>query len=138
MNDDQKKIVLTWMDGRGKKEREIDPVFDIRDFRGTPAFALLAVAVGSHSGMSIMEIVRWLNAEGIGRSWGWVQRRRWLSRPPGTVNRSGARANIDGLDDRAVTIMREYPTLSVRRLAWVLRENGIRRSSEWVRQNRCR
>lgn len=132
------KIVLTWVDGRNReRQREIETVIDITDFRGCPGYAQLIVLVGSRIGLSVADMLRWLEAEGIERSGQWVRRRRWLSQPPGTVNGSG-RSNIDGQEQRALTIMRNNPTLSVRRLAYVLRERGIRRSAEWVRQNRTR
>jgi hypothetical protein len=132
------KIVLSWTDGHERKrQREIDPVIDIRSFRGCPGYAQLVVLVGSRTGLSVADILRWLWTEGIERSETWVRRRRWLSQQPGTVNSRG-RSNVDGQDERAFKIMRANSTLSVRRLAYVLREHGIRRSSEWVRQNRTR
>lgn len=132
------KIVLTWTDGHGRKrQREIDPVIDIRDFRGCPGFAQLVVLVGSRSGLSVADMLRWLDAEGIERSESWVRRRRWLSQQPGTSNSLG-RSNIDGHEQRAIELMSLHPALSVRRLAYVLRQHGIRRSPEWVRMNRCR
>lgn len=131
-------ITLSWVDGRGRKRQvAIDPVVDIRSFRGSPGYAELVVLVGSHIGLSVADILRWLEAEGIYRSGTWVRRRRWLSQQPGTVNSTG-RSNVDRQETRAIEIMRAYPTLSVRRLAYVLGERGIKRSAEWVRQNRTR
>ena len=132
------KITLSWVDGRDRERQlAIDPVVDIRRFRGCPGYAQLVVLVGSHIDLSVADMLRWLEAEGIYRSGTWVRRRRWLSQQPGTTNSTG-RSNVDGQEARAVAIMRANPTLSVRRLAYVLRERGIKRSAEWVRQNRTR
>ena len=132
------KIALSWVDGRGKKRQlAIDPVIDIRTFRGCPGYAQLIVLVGSYIGLSVADMLRWLESEDIYRSATWVRRRRWLSQQPDTINSTG-RSNVDRQEARAIEIMRANTTLSVRRLAYVLGERGIKRSAEWVRQNRTR
>jgi hypothetical protein len=50
--------------------------------------------------------------------------------------KAGAKRNADGLDEKARKIMEENPRLSSRQMVYLLRENGIRRSREWVRKNR--
>ena len=129
------KSTLTLTDWRGNKvTREVTVGLDIRDFRGTPGFALLVLA--ANTDLSIDVLRRWLALEGVGRSRSWIDRRRWLFRKPGPANRPGAKADADRQGARAVSIMRENPTLSLREVVRVLKENGITRSKDWVRQHR--
>ncbi len=126
---------MLWTNWRGKEEsRELNWTIDIREHRGEPGFALLAVAANTH--LSIADLMRLLDMEGIGRSRSWVKRRRWLFQQPDTVNSPG-KPNADGKDARAVALMADNPTLSVRQLARLLSESGIARSREWVRTRRC-
>ena len=130
------KQIMTWADGHGKEVvREVNQTVHLGDFRDTPGYAMLLVAANTH--LSVSDIARWFRLEGVGRSRSWIARRRWMFQQPGTDNGNGPRPNADGKDARAIAIMRECPTLSVRKLSRVLADMGIRRSSEWVRQRRC-
>ena len=126
------KDTMSWVDGRGHKvTRAVNQVINVRDFIGTPGYALLLVAANTNlSGGDIDRYFR--DIAGVGRSRNWIQKRRWLFQPPGTSNPTSP-VNVDGKDARAREIMRMFPTLSVRDLAAVLKENGVVRSREWVR-----
>ena len=133
---------MSWTDWRGNRiTREVNQVIDVRDFVGTPGYALLVVAANTN--LSKADVLRYLKAledkgmEGVRRSLGWVQRRRWLFQLPDANNWKGPRKNADGKDERAHTIMAANPTLSLRDLVLLLKDQGIARSREWVRQNRC-
>jgi hypothetical protein len=128
-------VSMSWEDGRGHEvTRAVNQVIDVRDFVGTPGYALLIVAANTN--LSGGEIDRYLKRIAIGRSRNWIQKRRWLFQPPGTSNPTSP-VNVDGKDARAREIMRMFPELSVRDLAAVLKENGVVRSREWVRIHRC-
>jgi hypothetical protein len=126
---------MAWTNWRGKDEsRELNWTLDIRDHRGEPGFALLAIAANTH--LSVADLMRLLAIEGVKRSRSWIQRRRWLFQQPDTVNSPG-KPNADGKDARAVALMADNPTLSVRQLVRLLSKAGIARSREWVRTHRC-
>jgi len=127
---------MSWVDGRGHEvTRAVNQVIDVRDFVGTPGYALLIVAANTN--LSGGEIDRYLKyIAGVERSRNWIQKRRWLFQPPGTSNPTSP-VDVDGKDARAREIMRMFPKLSVRDLAEVLKENGVIRSREWVRIHRC-
>jgi len=128
-------VSMSWEDGRGHEvTRAVNQVIDVRDFVGTPGYALLIVAANAN--LSGGEIDRYLKRIAIGRSRNWIQKRRWLFQPPGTSNPTSP-VDVDGKDARAREIMRMFPKLSVRDLAEVLKENGVIRSREWVRIHRC-
>jgi hypothetical protein len=128
-------VSMSWEDGRGHEvTRAVNQVIDVRDFVGTPGYALLIVAANTN--LSGGEIDRYLKRIAIGRSRNWIQKRRWLFQPPGTSNPTSP-VDVDGKDARAREIMRMFPKLSVRDLAEVLKENGVIRSREWVRIHRC-
>jgi hypothetical protein len=127
---------LSWVDGHGKEVRwEIKPTLATDDFRDAPGHALLLVAANRHLSVSALE--RLLRAEGIGRSRSWIQRRRWLFQDPDAIRSVGEKSNADGQDTRAVAVMRENPTLSLRGLSKLLDRHGIARGKDWVRQHRC-
>jgi hypothetical protein len=130
------KDTMSWVDGRGHEvTRAVNQVINVRDFVGTPGYALLLVAANTN--LSGSEIDRYLrDIAGIGRSRNWIQKRRWLFQPPGTSNPTSP-VDVDGKDARAREIMRMFPELSVRDLAAVLKENRVVRSREWVRIHRC-
>jgi hypothetical protein len=130
------KDTMSWENGRGNKvTRAINQFIDVRDFIGTPGYALLFIAANTN--LSGGEIDRYLkDIAGVGRSRNWIQKRRWLFQKPGTSNPTSP-VNVDGKDSRAREIMRMFPKLSVRDLAAVLKVNGVIRSREWVRIHRC-
>ena len=76
---------MSWVDGRGHKvTRAVNQVINVRDFIGTPGYALLLVAANTN--LSGGEIDRYLkDIAGVGRSRNWIQKRRWLFQPPGTA-----------------------------------------------------
>lgn len=118
-----------------KINHEINLSLDLRDFEGTPGFALLALAANRH--LSIETLRLWLETQGAERGQGWIQKRRWLFQPPEMLRVSGARANADGKDGPALKIMAENPRLSLRDLSKLLAKRGITRSREWIRKHRC-
>jgi hypothetical protein len=126
---------MRWTDSRGREcLREVNQMIDIRDYEGTPGYALLVCAANGN--LSISEIYRWLELKGSERGENWIRRRRWLFQPPGTVN-SNTSGNPDGKDEWAREVMREYPTASLRYVVRMLKEKGIKRSKDWVRVHRC-
>lgn len=131
--------VHTWTrtDRRGKEyTRQVNMALDVSDYKGTPGHALLIVAANTH--LSVRDLKELLHTEDIGRSRSWIQRRRWLFSDPDIVNAPGTKPNADGLDTRAIQIMRDNQTLSLRQLSRLLKEHGIRRGRDWVMLNRCR
>lgn len=116
--------------------REVNETIpDIREFAETAGYALLVLAANRH--LSRFEIRLWLKLHGVQRSDSWIARRRWLFQKPTESNAPGIRPDADGQGKRALVIMRANPTLSLRDLAKLLGKNGIKRSREWVRRNRC-
>jgi len=126
---------ISWTNWRGKEEsRDVKYALDTRSHKGEPGWAMLAVAANTH--LSVADLLRLLESEGVGRSRSWVQRRRWLFQQPGAVNSPG-KPDKDGKDQRAREIMADNSTLSVRQLARLLSKARITRSREWVRIHRC-
>jgi len=133
MND---KTTMQFTNLRGERvSREVNQVMAVRDFVGTPGYALLVVAANTN--LSVADIERFLRLGGVGRSTSWIKRRRWLFQQPNTDNTKGRRADEDGNQTRALKIMREHPTSSVRQLTFLLKDHRIIRSREWVRKHRC-
>jgi len=134
-------VTIRWADGRGRDVvREINQVIDVRAFIGTPGYSSLIVAANTHLSVSDIEIFLHLQSRetpGVARSRSWIQRRRWLYQQPNARNSSGSKPNQDGKDARAVAIMGDNPTMSVRQLVRELKERGINRGREWVRMHRC-
>lgn len=137
---DKTTSTISWTNCRGKEEvRTINHVIDIRDFRGTPGYSMLVVAANTN--LSISDIKKFLHVEArdlplVERSWGWIQRRRWLFQPPGTDNYKNPPSDPDGRHAEACAIMAANPTLSTRDLSLLLKERGIKRSREWCRKHR--
>lgn len=128
---------ISWTDWRGKEQtRQVNMTLDLEQYKRTPGHALLIIAANRH--LSVGDIERLFELEDIERSRSYIQRRRWMFQDPGTVNAPGTKPNADGKDDLAIAIMRDNPTLSVRRLSWLLRQRGIRRDKNWVMRNRPR
>jgi hypothetical protein len=126
---------MQWTDWRGDKQtRTVNPLIDVRDFIGTPGFALLVLAANSTppNRLSAPDIGSYLEIVGVGRSQSYLKKRRWLFQPGGTNNS----ANRDGNDGRAFRVMGAHPERSLRDLVVLLKERGIKRSKEWVRIHR--
>lgn len=134
---EQQTGTISWTGGRGKTvTREVNYVLDIRDFRGMPGFALLALAANTHLSYDVLQ--NWMAHEGVGRSRNYFARRRWLFSDPDAVNVTGASSNADGKDARALAVMRDNSSLSLRQLSDLLKRFGIHRGKDWIRRNRCR
>lgn len=116
-----------------ERTRTVNLTIDIRDFKDRAGFAWLVMAANPH--LSVREIQDVLETVGDEhrRPVGWISRRRWLFHGKG---KPGMKRNRDCLDERARKIMADNPHSSCRQLAYKLREKGINRSPEWVRQNR--
>ena len=127
-------LTLDEPDRYGREQvRTVNLTIDIRDFKDKAGFAWLVMAANPHLSVRDIQEVLANVGEQHERPRGWISRRRWIfhgSQKPGT------RRNADGLDEKARKIMAENPHLSNRQIVHVLRENGIRRSREWVRKNR--
>jgi hypothetical protein len=129
---------MFWTNARGKKEtREFHTAIDnIEKFKGTAGYVHLLIAANLH--LSVAELERLLTVCGTEqdqRSRSWIQRHRWMY---SGVNRTpGAKPNADGKDERAIALMLENPTLSLRALSKLLAKHGIRRGRDWVMRNRC-
>ena len=139
--DTNTEITMTWEGLSGRTvSREVNQIIDIRDFIGTPGYSLLLVAANTHLSIADLAWILFMQSLAlkkprIERSRTWCQKRRWLFQQPGTVNRI-SRSDRDGKGERAVKIMGEHPRLSVRDLQALLKQSGITRSREWVRQHR--
>lgn len=132
---------FSWTNGRGNKiVREVNMVIDVREYLGTPGYSMLLTAANTN--LSVGDIDSVLNivdreCPGVERSSSWIRRRRWLFQQPGTVNVNGPKPNEDGRQARALAIMDDNRTMSVRQLVHLLKRNGITRCREWVRKHRC-
>ncbi len=130
------KVTMAWTNGYGKEvRREVNQQINLEDYVGTPGYAMLVVA--ANRDLAIADIERFFGLRDVERSRSWIQRRRWLFDKEDAIHPNGPKPNQDGRDDRAVAIMREFPCVSVRHLVVLLKERGITRSREWVRQRRC-
>jgi hypothetical protein len=116
-----------------EQTRTVNITLDIRDFKDRAGFAYLVMAANPH--LSVRDIQEVLAAVGEQheRPVGWISRRRWLFHGTG---KSGMKRNADGKDEKAHALMAANPRLSNRQMVYLLREKGIRRSREWVRQHR--
>src|ERR1017187_8287795 len=82
------KTSMYWTDWRGNEvTRDVNQVINVRDFVGTPGYALLLVAANTN--LSVGDILRYFGCDGVGRSRSWIQRRRWLFQQPDTNNGTG-------------------------------------------------
>jgi hypothetical protein len=127
-------LTLDEPDRYGREQvRTVNLTIDIRDFKDKAGFAHLVMAANPHLSVRDIQAVLLNVGEQHERPVGWISRHIWMYR--GRGNR-GARPNADGQDERAREIMAKHPRLSCRQMAYTLRQHGIRRSPEWVRQNR--
>jgi hypothetical protein len=127
-------LTLGVPDRYGREQvRTVNLTIDIRDFKDKAGFAWLVMAANPHLSVRDIQEVLANVGEQHERPVGWISRRRWLFH--GTGN-AGAKRNADGLDEMARRIMEENPRMSNRQMAALLREEGIRRSPEWVRKHR--
>jgi hypothetical protein len=137
---DKTTSTMRWTNRHGKEiTREVNLVGNLQDFRGTPGYALLVVAFNTH--LSISDIERFLDNEAREfprclRSTSWIMRRRWLFQQPGTDNYKDPQADRDGKHAEAIAFIAANRELSVRHLAHLLKQRGIRRSREWCRRNK--
>ncbi len=138
------KVTMSWTDWRGKEQiREFNQIIDVRDFLGTPGYSMLLVAANTDKAAPDIELFLDMvsrkseETQWVGRPLSWIKRRRWMFQKPGADNRKFAPSDMDGKQRRAVTLMSGNPKLSVRALQRLLKQNGIDRSPEWVRQHRC-
>jgi hypothetical protein len=134
-------LMMQYTDGWGKRvERSVYQTIDARDFLGTPGYPWIVIAANPQ--LSAAELETWLNIEardtpGVGRSLSWIKRRRWMFQHPGNRSAVGPKPDRDGNMARAIKIMARHPTVSLRSLAILLRESGVKRSKEWIRKHRC-
>jgi hypothetical protein len=127
---------LRYTNGRGSEvSREVNETIDLRQFEGTPGYALLVIAANPH--LSRFELWVWLKQHGVGRSDAWIARRRWLFQKPTESNAPGIKPDADGQAKRARAVLRANPELSLRELVKLLSKHGIKRGREWVRRNRA-
>ena len=127
---------MQWTNWRGNQvSREVNETIDLRQFEGTPGYALLVLAANGH--LSRFELWMWLKRHGVERSDSWIARRRWLFQKPTEADAPGIKRDADGHGKRALDIMRSNPRSSLRDLTKLLAKQGIKRSREWVRRNRC-
>ncbi len=102
------------------------------DFAGTAIYPWLVMAANPQ--LSANAISTFLFDSGppaAYRPGHWLARRRKMFFPPGT-KRPTARVGPD--HDAALRIMRDNTGLSLRDLVRLLKENGVTRGREWVRQ----
>lgn len=116
-----------------EQSRDVNLTIDIRDFKDNAGFVYLLIAANPQLSIrDIQDIATAVNANHH-RPVGWLSRRRWLFHGLG---KPGLKPNIDGRDEQARALMAEHPNLSSRETVQLLRESGIVRSREWVRQHR--
>lgn len=106
------------------------------DFKGRAGMPWLIMAANVH--LSINELLEVMGSYGYFRTRSWVSRRRWIFFDADYVRGAGRFRNADGQEARALRIMNQYPNVSARELARILRKNGIKRGKDWVLKNRVR
>lgn len=137
------KALMEYETPGGKKYPvEVNLIVDARDLMGLAGFPWIVMAANPQ--LSNDKLAWFLFTcdiegvvEGVERSEGWIQRRRWMFRrasqhPHATQGRPHGRDHA-----RAIEIMRNNPTLSARQLVRELRRHGINRERTWVLKNRC-
>ena len=117
-----------------EQSRTVNLTIDIRDFKDKAGFAYLVMAANPHLSVRDTQAVLASVSEQHERPVGWISRRRWLFHGTG---KAGAKPNADDKDQAARRIMEGNPRLSARQMVYRLRDAGIDRSREWIRQNRC-
>jgi hypothetical protein len=126
---------LSWTDGRGEEQtREINYTIDVREFKGRAGYPLLLVAANWRLSVRVLSMLLETEGGNNARGRNWVFKRRWMFADPETIN---DQESTDGKDARAVAIMRENPTLSLRYLSRLLAQHGIKKGKDWVRRHRC-
>lgn len=79
-----------------------------------------------------------LSSEGPGQTNRCLYSRKRSNRCPSRCRRLCRRGvDRDGKQARALALMAENPEMSVFALSLFLKQDGIKRSREWVRKNRC-
>lgn len=127
-------LTLDEPDRYGQEQvRTVNRMIDIADFRDKAGFALLVMAANPRLSFRDIQAVLSAVGEQHERPLGWISRRFWLFHDKG---KSGRKPNADGQDERARAIMADNPRMSGRQIVHKLAAAGIRRSLEWVRQNR--
>ena len=140
MSERRDSDMLTFENYSGRMvRREVKQTLDVRDYLGMPGYPWLVIAANPH--LSLFDLVMYLyhqnkTTPGVERPKSWIHRRRWLFRPP-TDRAQYPVHDPDRQHARALRVMAEHPTLSVRNLTKLLQEHGIVRGREWVRQHRC-
>lgn len=127
---------LRWEDGHGREvSKEVKlTVPDVREFKGLAGYPFLLIAANPH--LSGSELERLLESEGLPFSRSWIYRRMWMFRES-----SYAPPPLSIEDQRAIAIMKDAvlranKKLSARKLVYVLKGRGIKRSKNWVWRHR--
>jgi hypothetical protein len=127
------------LDHHGHKYvRQINHVLNTEDFTKTPGYSWLLIAANPQLSAADLQLALRSVGKQHNRSESWIRRHRWMFSDPKKIQARGPKRNADGLDDRAFRFMADNVNLSSNQLAGLLRKNGIPRSREWVRQNRCK
>ena len=113
-------VTMSWTDWRGKQHtREFNQTLDIRDFLGTPGYAILLVAANAHMPASDIEFFleqmsrQSEETQSAGRPLTWITKRRSMFQKPDTDDAMPV-CDFDGKDKRAMSLMSEHPSWSVR------------------------
>ena len=122
--------------------REACFTVDVRMFARTAIYPYLLMCANPHlSSPDITRVIFATGAPATYRSARWLNARRWMvshaKRPVAAEGSPGRRPNADGRDPQAIRIMRDNPEMSLRNLVRLLKDHGIVRNKNWVRQYRC-
>lgn len=126
--------MINWLEhDSARLDKKIKYRLDINagEFEGRAGMPWLIMAANVN--LSITELLEVMEVYGYERTRSWVSRRRWIFFDARNVGRS---RNEDGQEARAFRIMDQHPRVSAREMARILRENGIKRSKDWVLRNR--
>ena len=119
-------------DSRGRRlTKAVSLRVDLSDFKDCAVFPYLLMA--ANPGLSTRDLQDVLSSLGDHqwRSETWLKTRRWMVSDPAPLKPSA-----DGLDERARSVMSDHPRMSSRKMAALLKSQGIPRPPQWVYRSR--
>jgi len=105
---------------------------DISGFKDCAIFPYLVMAANPHLSTRDLQDVVSSFGDHQWRSETWIKTRRWMC----SVDPTPLQPSADGLDEHARRIMRNHARLSSKKMAALLKSEGILRTPHWVYRSR--